>query len=344
MNINKFHNRVLIALLLSAPSYSILYMVRGYDFSGMTLYSHIEYSATVFVIIFLLFELHTHKSDFLENHLSWKQHFKLRVLSELAVTILITPFIVSAGMYLLYVSMWEMSLGITSYIEYVLFALPFSALIAVFVNSDQLVEEWKNSLLENEILEKENTRAKMRILQSQISPHFLFNNFNVLGALIEEDPRLARDYLEKLSMVYRYVISNKNEELVELRNELDFIADYVYLLRIRFNKNLHFVCDVNGHASAKIPPATLQILIENAVKHNEISTRKPLMISVTASSDDTIRVMNNLQPRSNSESGTGVGLKNIIDRYKFYSDRPVQVLVESERFIVELPILNMQQS
>lgn len=343
MNINKFHYRLLIVLFLSAPSYSILYLVRGYNFSGMTLYSHIEYSAAVFVILFLLFELHTLKSDFLENLLSWKQHFKFRAISEIAVTFIITPLIVTAGMYTLYVSIWEMNPGFTSYFEYVLFALPFSALIAVFVNSDQLVEEWKNSLVENEILEKENARAKMRVLQSQISPHFLFNNFNVLGALIEEDPKLARAYLERLSMVYRYVISHKNEELVELRKELEFIADYVYLLRIRFNKNLHFVCDVNGHASAKIPPATLQILIENAVKHNEISTRKPLMISVTASSDDTIRVMNNLQLRSNSERGTGVGLKNIYDRYRFYSDRPVEVIVESERFIVELPIQKMQK-
>lgn len=343
MNINRFRYRLFIALLLSVPSYSILYLVRGYDYSVMTLYSHVEYSAAVFFILFLLFELHTFKSDYLEIHVSWKRHFKFRLIVELAAILLMTPVIVTVCMYILYEWAWEMNPGFKSYFEYVLFALPFSALIAVFVNSDQLIEEWKNSLLENEILEKENARAKLRVLQSQISPHFLLNNFNVLGALIEEDSKKALEYLERLSKVYRYVISHKNEELVELYKELEFISDYVYLLRIRFNKNLNFFCEINGHSSTKIPPATLQILVENAVKHNEISTRKPLMISVTASGEDSIRVMNNLQLRSNSEKGTGVGLKNICDRYRYYCDRPVEVTVESDQFIVELPILNMHE-
>jgi two-component system, LytTR family, sensor kinase len=341
MNFNTFKIRLIIAMVLAAPSYTLFYLIRGYDFSDMTLYSHVEYSMAVFLILFLLFEIHSLKSKRLERMFPWKSKIGYRLWSEIGITSLITPAIVIPVMFLLYQTIWDMSVWFPGLIEYNLFALTFSMLIAVFVNAETILEDWKRSLLENEILEKENAKARLSVLQAQISPHFLFNNFNVLNALIDEDPKLAQRYLDALSDIYRYVLNQKNEELVYLRDEIEFIEKYLFLLRIRFNEKLSCTIDVNNHGEHLIPPATLQILVENAVKHNEISTRKPLDISISISENNRLVVRNNLQPKKGSYESTKVGLKNISDRFTYFTDQAVNIRHDEHEFVVELPILKM---
>lgn len=341
MKFNTFKIRLFIAIILAAPSYTFFYLIRGYEFSDMTFYSHLEYSLAVFLILFFLFELHTVKSKWLEKKIPWKAHLAKRLWSEIIFTLLITPAIVTPIMYLLYQTLWDMSVWFPGLIEYNMFAISFSLLIAVFVNAEVILEEWKKSLLENEILEKENAKARLSVLQAQISPHFLFNNFNVLNALIDEDPKLAQKYLDALSDIYRYVLNQKNEELVLLSDEIEFIKKYLFLLRIRFNEKLICSLNVNYNGNYYIPPATLQILVENAVKHNEISTRKPLNISIMIKEDDNLVVRNNLQPKKGSYESTKVGLKNISDRFKYFTEKEVHIRKSATEFVVELPILKM---
>lgn len=340
MRFNTFRNRVLLALLFAVPSYTLLYLIRGYEFSEMKLYAHATYSGIVFLILVGLFEFHTYKSKLLDNKVSWRTAPSYRILWESLFTIIITPLIVSVFMFVLYVKIWNLKLWIPGLIEYNLFALVFSFLVAVFVNADALTEEWKRSILKNEVLEKENMKARLGALQAQVSPHFLFNNFNVLSALISVDPDLARKYLEALSEIYRYILNNKNEELVDLTDEISFIRKYLFLLGIRFNDQINCTIDIKGNEYTRIPPATLQILIENAVKHNEISGRRSLDISIGITENGFLEVRNKLQPKSTSVHSTGVGLNNIVERYHFLADQPVEILKAEEEFIVKLPLLD----
>ena len=341
MRFNTLKNRIIISLVLATPSYTFLYLIRGYDFSEMTLYSHLEYSTAVFLILLALFEIHTQKSNWLEKVIPWKQKVPQRLWAEISFTAILTPAIVTPVMVLLYQTLWDMSVWFPGMIEYNLFALSFSLSIAAFVNADVIIKEWKKSLLENEILEKENAKARLSVLQAQISPHFLFNNFNVLSALIDEDPKLAQKYLDALSDIYRYVLNQKNEELVLLNDEIEFIKKYLFLLQIRFNEKLTCNISVNGHGDYRLPSATLQILVENAVKHNEISSRHPLHISIEVAEDEKLEVRNNLQPKNSSVKSTEVGLKNISDRYKYFTDQPVHIEENEHEFVVQIPILKM---
>ncbi len=340
MRVNTFRNRVLLALVFAVPSYTLLYLIRGYEFTQMELYAHATYSGIVFLILVGLFECHTYKSSLLDKKSTWRANPARRVLLESLFTVIVTPIIVSLFMFILYEQIWKLGLWIPGLIEYNLFALVFSFLVAVFVNVDVLIEEWKRSILKNEVLEKENMKAKLGALQAQVSPHFLFNNFNVLSALISVDPDLARKYLEALSEIYRYILNNKNEELVDLSEEISFIRKYLFLLGIRFNDQINCEIDLSGNAHTKIPPATLQILIENAVKHNEISGRRSLDISIKISKDGFLEVRNKLQPKSSSVHSTGVGLKNIEERYHFLTDRTVEISKGKTEFTVKLPLLD----
>lgn len=344
MRFNTFKNRAIIALLTAAPSYTFLFLIRGYEFSEMTVYAHVEYSCAVFLILICLFELHTFKSNWLEGKIPWKTKVKPRLLTEIGLTMLITPAVVNPVMILLYQTIWEMGVWFPGLIEYNLFALSFSISIAAFVNADVIIKDWKKSLLDYQILEKENAKAKLSVLQAQISPHFLFNNFNVLSALIDEDPKLAQKYLDVLSDIYRYVLNQKNEELVLLKDEIEFIEKYLFLLRIRFNEKLNCEINVNGHGGYRVPSATLQILVENAVKHNEISSRNPLNIGIKVIEDEWLEVRNNLQPKRSSVKSTEVGLKNISDRFKYFTEKDVQITKTRNEFVVKIPILSMEAS
>lgn len=341
MNFNSLLNRFIISITLAIFSFPSLFAIRGYDFNEYKFYAHLTYTTIVFAILFTLFELHTYKSNTLEKILPWKTAIKKRLITEFSLSILFTPVVVTVYMVFLYDVLWEIKIWGPSLVEYNIFALTYSILMGAFVNTEVIVDEWKYSLLLNERLEKENTKARLSILQAQISPHFLFNNFNVLNALIDDNTKLAQKYLNKLSDIYRYILNQKNEELVLLSDEINFIKKYLFLLRIRFNEKLTCSISKNNFSNYYLPPATLQILVENAVKHNEISTRKPLNISIEFKNNDILVVRNNLQPKSRSYTSTEVGLKNISDRFKYFTDKQVQIIKDQKEFIVEIPIIKM---
>ena len=186
---------------------------------------------------------------------------------------------------------------------------------------------------------KERAEAELSFLKSQINPHFLFNNLSVLSSLVYSDQDKAVDFINQLSKVYRYLLENRNSELTRLSEEMAFIHSYIYLLSIRFDKNINFTINVKKEDENKlIPPLALQILIENAIKHNEISTASPLQINIITENDMLI-VSNTLQPRINKETSSNLGLDNIRQRYQYYSNKEVVVIQENQQFIVKLPLL-----
>jgi two-component system, LytTR family, sensor kinase len=203
-------------------------------------------------------------------------------------------------------------------------------------------KEYKTTSLEAEQLKSITAQAEIQLLKSQINPHFLFNNLNVLSALILKDNNEANRFIEAFSKVYRYILTTHNKELVELKTELDFIRPYIFLLQKRFADALEINISIDENKQHQyIIPASLQMLIENAIKHNVVSRNKPLTIAVHTNGDNTIVVANNLQAKQSVEYSTGIGLQNIIKRYRLVSNREVKVHTDNNFFTVTLPLLHM---
>jgi len=203
----------------------------------------------------------------------------------------------------------------------------------------QFFSNWKASLIEIEHHKTEVVQAQLQNLKNQINPHFLFNNMSVLSSLVYKDQDKAVDFINQLSKVYRYLLDNKDRELVTLEDELTFIRSYTYLLQIRFDTNIKFDIAVENSALQKlVPPMAIQILVENAIKHNEISEELPLTVSIK-NIDDVLVVTNNLQLRTNTEPSSKTGLKNIKDRYHYFTDKPIEVLESTQTFVVKIPLL-----
>lgn len=204
---------------------------------------------------------------------------------------------------------------------------------------DAIEMELKQTLLASEILQRQNIQYKFDVLKNQLNPHFLFNTFSTLISLIPEDAALAEKYTRKLSSVYRYILSGKDKELVTLEKEIEFVNAYMFLVSIRFDDNVKFSIDISEELmGCYLPLLSLQLLIENAVKHNRISKSSPLSITIK-SEGEMLVVQNNLQKRSSAEGSTKIGLKNIASRYELIGDAKLEIEQSPDYFTVRLPLI-----
>lgn len=205
--------------------------------------------------------------------------------------------------------------------------------------TNYFLHRWKDSMIVAERLEKEKSQVQFNNLKNQLNPHFLFNSLTSLNGLIFENQGLASQFLQHLSKVYRYVLQNKDKNFVSLQTELDFIENYVFLLSTRFQQALVIKFDITevGRERA-IVPATLQTLIENALKHNIADVERPLRIDVLTMGDYLL-VSNNLQLRKQVETSNKQGLDDLKSLYSFLSEKPVLVEQTDERFAVKIPLL-----
>ena len=200
-------------------------------------------------------------------------------------------------------------------------------------------QNWKKSLLEVEKLKQEKVKSDYKALQSQLNPHFLFNNLNMLVSEIRKDQDKAVRITEELSDVYRYVLQSKDHETVSLEEELEFAESFMYLQNVRFGESLVLTKNIAPEVkSLHLPPLTLQVLLENAIKHNIVSSVKPLHIEMY-DDEDYLEVKNNFQPRKSTYS-THTGLKNVKLRYSIISQRNMEVFLEGDVFRVKVPLLN----
>ena len=208
-----------------------------------------------------------------------------------------------------------------------------------------IIKERERQLQRQANLKKERIESQFELLKSQINPHFLFNNFNTLVALIEEDGKHAIQYVERLSDFYRSILHYREKDVIQLQEEFDIIKNYEFLLHERYGDNIELDIKTNGNLNgAFIVPLTLQILIENAVKHNVISKSKPLKIKIEKVGDQYISVTNNLQKKLTNEASTGFGLQSIQSRYALLSKKEVQIEKTKNNFIVRIPILKNNES
>lgn len=200
--------------------------------------------------------------------------------------------------------------------------------------------QYRDKQLEAEELKRVNAQAQLQAIKNQVNPHFLFNNLNVLSTLVLQEKPEANTFIEEFSMVYRHVLNSQQQELVTIGEELEFMSHYIFLLSHRFPRSIQFNIRIDPvYYSSFIVPVALQMLVENAIKHNIVSTSQPLKIDIYVEGDQRLVVTNNLQPRSTVEPSTRIGLSNIGQRYELISRQKIIVQHMQSSFSVSLPLI-----
>lgn len=197
---------------------------------------------------------------------------------------------------------------------------------------------WKETLVREAKYKAESERFHHQMLKNQVNPHFLFNSLNTLTSLVEHNPKEAVKFIKKLSDVYRYVLEQRNNEMVTLQEELDLVNSYIFMQQHRYGDSLMVSINVE-HPSWMIPPMSLQMLLENAIKHNTITEENPLSITIEEEGGYLV-ISNSLKPRRSVDDNTGIGLSNIKSRYEFLTSKPVSYGPENGmQFVVRIPLI-----
>ena len=284
-------------------------------------------------------------NDVLSKKWDWVEHTNTRVWAGIISTVIYTIPIV---LLINYVSFIILSGNDSSnffkgnFLWMHVFYIILSFGVSAFLHARGFMIEWKNSAKQEttkqQIVAKTET-AKFESLKNQLDPHFLFNSLNVLTSLIGENPNQAEKFTTKLSKVYRYVLEQRNKDLVPIQEELKFAKTYMQLLGMRFEDAVQFnIPESISNNDLKIVPLSLQLLLENAVKHNVVSSSKPLIINIYEQ-DDYLIIENNINPKEAIGKSTKVGLQNIADRYGLITQRGVKIDNNNKTFKVSLPLL-----
>ncbi|MFD2572019.1 sensor histidine kinase [Spirosoma soli] len=203
-----------------------------------------------------------------------------------------------------------------------------------------LYQRWKVSFTEAQELKKVNLQSQLESLKTQINPHFLFNNLNSLSSLITSDAGQAERFLDELSSVYRYLLQQNTRDLCPLTDEIQFIQAYFHLLKTRYTDGIFLETNVEARYMAYLlPPLTLQVLFENAIKHNVISAKRPLTIKLYTR-EGSLYVENNIQKKKNTVQSSQIGLQNIMMKYKLLEHPPVEVHEDDQMFLVRVPLIS----
>ena len=317
----------------------------------MSVYEILEEAVLIFLQSWAFIEASVYISRFLDKKLPWNNAPMQRVLVQLILVIfVVTPVLYLQQLY------YETEYGepenteqVISIWQFFLVGVIVSIFVSTFHTGYALLEYWKKSMSETAELRIKALELKEVAMQSelqslklQLDPHFMFNNFSTLSALINEDKELASHFLDNLSQVNRYMVINLKKNLVSLQEEINFVKSYSYLIHIRHGENVKIEMEIpDAFINRYIPPISLQLLIENAIKHNRATGAMPLLISVHIDKKtDFLWVKNNLQRIANPLPTTGLGLNNIINRYEILSDKVPVIKETSNSFEVGLPLLN----
>ena len=294
----------------------------------------------IIVIVLIIWQGNENIDNLLNTKYPWIENARKRLIIQSVLSFVYTSITLFALMYLLH----QLRFGdgriinrkmIEIFPPAILFTL---ALLSVKIGSE-FFNTLKDSLLEVEKYKSESANAQLQNLKNQLNPHFLFNNLSVLTSLVYKNQDKAAVFINELAKVYRYVLDTKNAELVPLQEELDFINHYIYLQKIRFEDSILFEIKIEKSLkSAYLLPMCLQMLVENTIQHNETSQANPLKVLIYTQNNSLI-IENPILPRSNVADSTKIGLKNIEQRYSFFTDEKVIVANNGGIFKVILPLI-----
>lgn len=295
-------------------------------------------------------------ADWIDNYIPWTENILKRLIVSFLATVVYTAV---AWVFVIWI--WiavdegqiltpaQMVHVIPRNINALLMSLGITFIVSTFMHGRSFLINWRETLVETEKLKKDHIAAQYETLKNQVNPHFLFNSFNVLTTLVHKDADLAEQFVRQLSTVYRYVLDSRDKEIVPLDMELKELEAYIFLMKIRFGESLKATInaintvtpsrdEAKGIKGVSVAPLTLQMLVENALKHNEVSKAHPLSIEVFREGDYIV-VKNNLQLKNNVGESTGVGLENIKSRYRFLTEKAVIINKNNNYFEVKIPII-----
>jgi two-component system, LytTR family, sensor kinase len=284
-------------------------------------------------------------TDSIDKFLPWTKNIPLRLVVSITSTIVYSAIawvliiwvwvIVTEGTVLSFSALIKI---IPKNLNSLIMSLCITFFVSTLMHGRSFLINWRSTLVEAERLKKERVEAQYETLKNQVNPHFLFNSLNVLTTLVHKDADLAEQFIKQLAHNYRYILDTREREVVSIEEEINNLEAYIFLMKIRFGESLK--CHIDVNFNGQIAPLTLQMLVENALKHNEISKAHPLSIDVfLAENKEYIVVKNNLQKKNNVADSTGVGLENIKSGYKFLSDKEVIINQDNDFFIVNIPII-----
>ncbi len=347
MKLSKPPRIYIIGFLLSMPFITLALCYIMYD---DRLFREWQVAAIAYPLIYFIgyfsWRSHVEYDSFLRRKFPSLEQTRQRVLYKLAINLLImTPSVLIIFFLFHWFHIRGYSLQPNDLKYGYLVGLSINIIFETLWEVIYLVDKYKESAYEKELLERMQLLQEFENLKQKVNPHFLFNCFNTLLALIHEDKQQAEVFLDELSKVYRYLLRTNENAMSTVQQETGFIQSYASLLRTRhgegFQLNVHidpcFYC-------YELPALSLQMLVENAVKHNVISKLKPVVVTIRSSEDATLIVENTLAKRIHKSESTGVGLSNIKEKYRLLNRQDVIIKETADRFLVSLPLLATKDS
>lgn len=283
--------------------------------------------------------------NLLERKLPWLRYPIKRLVAQVVVLTLFAGLVIFLG-----ISVWFWLFEEVSFLHALPELLPglgtayiFMILALIVGSSILFFKKWKEATIQQEELKRAHLALQYQSLRDQVRPHFLFNSLSSLVTLINKDTEKATRFVHKLSDVYRYLLEQREAELVPLSEEVRFLEDYLFLQKIRFGESLQVTLEVEQAANSWVLPLSLQMMVENAIKHNEASADRPLYVEIRATEDQKVVISNTLQPKKLTEKSSGLGLENLKKRLAFYTNDSMQVTEGPDKFTVTLPTLTQEK-
>jgi hypothetical protein len=266
---------------------------------------------------------------------------KVRLIWMLVACVLVTVAVRTANIFLYdIIRFWGYAFPLEAYLQSVFTALLFLIVVGGVYEGIYYFRKWKDAAVEAEALKKEQLQSQFDSLKSQLSPHFLFNSLGSLSSLIEEDPKRAQEFVNEMSSVYRYLLQANDKPLTTLQHEIRFIDAYSNMLKTRFPEGLQLTIKVDeAYTDFLLPPFTLQMLLENAVKHNAILPSRPLQVDISTNTAGQLVVENNLQPKTSPVISNKKGLHNIVTKYRLLNQPEVEIQQTQTKFRVVVPLI-----
>ena len=283
------------------------------------------------------------------KRIRWKyptfEETRKRIIAQLVIFPLSVAVMVAIGTGFFDVTQfWDYDIPLQDYLFDYAVSLLFMLFVAGMNESVYLFKQWRLTTIESEEIKQRSLQKQLDSLKNKVNPHFLFNALNSLSSLIEEDEDKASIFVDELAQVYRYLLQNNEAQLTSLKNELDFIEAYFFLMQTRFGEAIHLDIDVSEKSKkCLIPPLTLQLLVENAVKHNITTLKKPLKMRIFDQNTEgvvTLTMVNNLQKKRTPVVSTQTGLANILNKYNLLRHETIEVIETEDTFKVVLPLIN----
>ena len=279
----------------------------------------------------------------LEQHISWLKKPFLRFFLTAFLEIFAGILILTIVNYLIFIVIQRQQIDILYSKTYEgLKYLVGSVIISIIlINLSHFFKNWRQAAVNEEKLKREKLLIEYEALKNQVNPHFLFNSLTALSSLVYKDQDKAVTFIQEFSNVFRYVLDNREKEVVDLATEKKLLESVSYLYRIRYEDSLQININLIDTSDKYIIPMALQMLLENTIKHNSISANKPLIVEI-GEEKDYVTVKNNLQPKKTEIVSSKIGLENIKSRYRYLSDKDVLVEKSNDSFVVKIPVLNIK--